>query len=89
MNGNGFLEVPALPSAELPPKKREKKQRPIGLVSTSTVEASIAMIVNYLQYMKENEPATFHVASKAVALMHEVSSAIMEIKKVSHPRAVL
>ena len=86
--GNGFLEVPVLPPVE-PSRKKEKKQRPIGLIDGSPVEASVAMIVNYLQDKKEEEPATFHVASKAIALMHEVASSIVEIKKISHPRAVL
>ena len=86
---NGFLEVPALPQMEPQPKKREKKQRPIGMIDASTVDASVSMVINYLQDMKENEPATLLVANKAIGLMHEVASAIVEVKKISHPRSVL
>jgi len=84
-----MFEIPSLPPQEaqppvavVPPKA--KRKRLIGTApETSSIDASVAVIINYLQDMKEEEPGAYHIASKAVALMHEI---VVDIEKIKHMR---
>lgn len=68
--------------------KVKAKKHIIGAISTGTVEASIAMVINFLQDAKEDEPVVFHIANEAIVAMHKVTEAVEKIKFLKASRAI-